>query len=186
MSQQQFNKGVKLHKIAAGMRDKYRPVMEFIFFAKGFAYTTNTHILIKAKLSEISTLSEESISNLDNVLLHYSLFDQILKYDSLKVENNQIICKKQGFCHEVIFNLIKNGDNFTYPDAEKVISYYKAKKHSTDSPRYDSHNLSLLLKTLRSCIKTPTIVLEFKANYCTFINVTNHETFGLLMQHYKD
>jgi|GEM_PF-1832863 len=182
---QQFNKGIELHKIAADVRDGLRPVMQYIYFANGFAYATNANILIKAKLSEISTLSKESIANLDNVLLHYSLFEQILKFDSIKVENNHIICKIEGVLHEASFNLVKNGDYYTYPDAEQVVCDYKAKQNSTKNPCYDSKEMSLLLNTLRSCIETTIIDLEFKENYYTFIHVPNYETFGLLIQKFK-
>ena len=56
-----FNKDFPLWK-ACGLKDNIRTGMHYISFANGYAYATDSHILVKARLTDISDFDEMDLA----------------------------------------------------------------------------------------------------------------------------
>lgn len=50
-----FNPDFKLHKACAD--DEYRPAFSYVYFRNGYAYATNAHIAVRAKVEDISNIA---------------------------------------------------------------------------------------------------------------------------------
>lgn len=68
-----FNKNYPLH-LACGLDDKIRTSLHYIMFKDGYAYATNSYILVRAKLEDISNFDEEDINKLDGFYIHAQSF----------------------------------------------------------------------------------------------------------------
>lgn len=118
-----FDKSVQMH--LACSTDKLRPAMANIYFKDGFAYATDTHVLVKNKVSEIAMLREEEIALLDGKLIHADTFKQILKYDYIEIKEDGVECSKNGA--KVFFQFSKLEGR--YPDVEGVLKSVVGGKH---------------------------------------------------------
>lgn len=110
-----FNKDVMMH-IACETSD-YSPATQNIYFKDGFAYASDGHILVKNELSACSTIDEQQLQILDEKMLHYSHYKDILKYDVIEISEEGIEAKKNGQKAFFYFNTTEK-----FPDAEKVIN----------------------------------------------------------------
>lgn len=111
-----FNKKVKMHEACAN--DGLRPVMECIYFKDGYAYASDGHILVKNKVSEISSISEEQIAQLDNVYLHKDIYKKILEFDLIDISAEGIECQKES---KKAFFYFQTFEDSKYPNADKVL-----------------------------------------------------------------
>ena len=59
-----FDPQFKLHLCCGN--DDIRPVFQYIHFIGGYAYATDAHVLIRAKIADISNFTEEEIAMLNN------------------------------------------------------------------------------------------------------------------------
>lgn len=94
-----------------------RPNMQYIYFKDGFAYASNSRMLVRNELSACSTIDEQQLQILDGKLLHYSHYKDILKYDVIEISEEGIEAKKNGQKASFYFNTTEK-----FPDAEKVIN----------------------------------------------------------------
>lgn len=91
-----FNKKYPLWK-ACGFHDDFRTEMHYISFANGYAYATDSYILVRARLTDISNFDEQDLSLLDGKFIHGKLFKEILNCkgnvtitaDAIIVERNE-------------------------------------------------------------------------------------------------
>ena len=60
MSRRNFSKSVKLYDITSS--DNLRPAMQCVCFKDGYAYATEAHMLIKAKIEDICNFDPEEIA----------------------------------------------------------------------------------------------------------------------------
>lgn len=109
-----FDKKVQMH--LACSKNELRKVMQCIFFKDGFAYASDSIILVKNRISEISGLEEHEIAALDGKLLHADFYKDMLKYDNIMVAEDGIECSKGD---DKVFFYFSTFDK--YPDAEKVL-----------------------------------------------------------------
>lgn len=87
-----FNKNAKMHLACA--KDELRPTFALIHFIKGFAYASESHILVKNPISEISNFNEQEISALDGKSIHMNLYKEMLKYDDVLISEDGFECTK--------------------------------------------------------------------------------------------
>lgn len=73
-----FDKNYPLH-LACGLGDNIRTGMHYISFANGYAYATDSHILVRARLTDISNFDEQDLSLLDGKFIHATNYKNILK-----------------------------------------------------------------------------------------------------------
>jgi hypothetical protein len=110
-----FNKDVKMH-LACSNGD-FRLIMKNIYFKDGYAYATDSYILVKNNLSECSTLPKDQIELLNGKMLSAKNYANILKYDTITVSEDGIEATKGE--DKAFFYFYQCDSKF--PDAEKLI-----------------------------------------------------------------
>jgi hypothetical protein len=98
MSNQKFNFATPLH--LATSDDELRPVMQCVWFNDGFAYASDSHVLVKQSI-EMSTIMEAD--KLNGHCLHRSSFKDIMKYQYATATDEGVDCTG------------KKGDKAFYP-----------------------------------------------------------------------
>ena len=78
-----FNKNVRIDRICDDTL--YRPAQSLIYFKDGYAYATDAHILVKVKLTEISSFQEDQLSMLDDKAIHKSVYAKLLIFDRIEI-----------------------------------------------------------------------------------------------------
>ena len=116
-SRRNFDKKVKMH-LACAPKDSPRKTMTCIYFKDGFAYATDGCILVKNRISEISTFSEEEIAALDGKMLPAEHYKDILKYDECLISDEGIEATKKD---DRAFFYFKDPGDGHYPDADRVM-----------------------------------------------------------------
>jgi len=98
----------KLHLICD--TNKYRPVLNNVYFTKGLAVATNAHILITQSL-EKHGFEQEEIEAMEGYGVHYKNFAEIYKYDIVNFKDGEFICYK--------------GDKKIIVEAQKITGFLK-------------------------------------------------------------
>ena len=101
-----FNKDLRMDLACS---DYFRPVFSYIHFKDGYAYASDIHILVKNKLSECSTFTDEEIEKLDGKFIGSKAYKSILSYDMVQVtdmgfecmlyDNQKVIYPFSGECN---------------------------------------------------------------------------------------
>ena len=110
-----FNKKYPLWKACGD--DYIRTGMHYISFANGYAYATDSHILVRARLTDISNFDEQDLSLLDGKFIHGKLFKEILNCKGNVIITADAIIAERNEC-KVSYTL-KTGIKF--PECEKVL-----------------------------------------------------------------
>lgn len=174
-----FNSGLRLSDIVA--KTIYRPVMSYVYFKDGFAYVSDSYCIIKAKLTEISSLTGEEISNLDNKLLHGKHFKELLSYDIISIAPDCITATRLNIKGSVRFELLQNGGEFTYPNAESVIKEMKERDSESGVLRFTPNILSRFTSALTAAMGTHSCDLYFKQRGGCVVSIKEYETMGVIM-----
>lgn len=120
-----FFKNCKMHTCCSS--DELRPTMQHIYFANGFAYASDDHVLVKNHLSEIiENIDEEQLALLDGKMLHKDHYKNLLQYDGIVISEDGIEGNKDG--NKVFFYFTDQTKHGEYPDAEKVLQEALNKK----------------------------------------------------------
>ena len=117
-----FKKDFQLWKACA--TDIIRPVMEYILFKDGYAYASDSHILVRVPLDECTTFEEDQRSLLDGCLIHKSMLKYIVGFDIVRVEKSEdgaVYLEARTGENTVKVQLGKNGDVLMYPNAEEIL-----------------------------------------------------------------
>lgn len=171
-----FNKDVMMH-LACSTSD-YRTVMQNIYFKDGFAYASDSCILVKNELSACSTIEEQQLQLLDGKLLHYSHYKDILKYDVIEISEEGIEAKKNGQKAFFYFNTTEK-----FPDAEKVIN--DALSSTPVQTSQFALNIELLAKLKKALCTNGEIKFTYKGEYKAMICENLHSDYlnciGIIM-----
>lgn len=149
-----FNKKVQMH-LACSKNDGFRPETECIFFNNGFAYATDTHILVRNRISEISGLNESEIEALNGKLLHADFYKDMLKYDSIMIAEDGIECAKGNDKAFFYFSTFEK-----YPDAEKVLQD-ALNKQTVPLPQF-SFDMKLMQRLNKALYQSDSCTATFK------------------------
>lgn len=117
-----FKKEFKLWKACAS--DEFRPVMEYILLKGGYAYASDSHVLVRVPLEECTTIEEEQLALLDDCLIHKSMLKYIVGFDTVLVEKTDegiVYLDARIGENTVRVQLAKNGETLKFPDAEKIL-----------------------------------------------------------------
>lgn len=120
-----FNKGITLHKVCAV--DAFRPVMNYVYFEHSYAIACDGHILIKAKVNEISNFSESEIELLNGHFLHRTGFQLLMKYDVTSIEEDGFLVQGDGYSLKINFYF---GNTLKYPNYQKIFDEWTAGSQS--------------------------------------------------------
>ena len=108
-----FNKNAQMH--LACVKDDLRPAYAFVHFKNGFAYASDSMILVRNPISEISTFDEQEAAALDGKSLHMDFYKDMLKYDEVLISEDGLECHKGDEKAFFYFTETK------MPDFEKVL-----------------------------------------------------------------
>ena len=123
-----FFKEFKLHKACAN--DEIRPAMQYVCFKNGYAYATDAHIAVRARLTDICALGEEEISKLNGHLIHKSQYEQLLKYSCIEIGDGTITLidpESKARTTIQLFKLAESGEEvlegcIRYPNVDAIIN----------------------------------------------------------------
>lgn len=101
--------------------DFLRPAFNNVYFKDGFAYATNSHIIIKQHLS-IHDFTEEEIKMMDGKMMNKKLMMEIYKWNYISVEKDCIYCKTN---HLVARYYFVAGDPFSFPNTDAIFKQLK-------------------------------------------------------------
>ena len=149
-----FNKKVQMH-LACLKGDEYRKEMECIYFNNGFAYATNTRILVRNRISEISGLNEAEIEALNGKFLHADFYKDMLKYDNIMIAEDGIECTKGNDKVFFYFSMFEK-----YPSAEKVLQ--DALNRDTVPTPQVSFDMKLMQKLNKALYESDSCTATFK------------------------
>ena len=111
-----FSKKYPLWK-ACGFHDDFRTGYHYISFANGYAYATNSHILVKARLTDISNFDEQDLSLLDGKFIHGKLFKEIISCKGNVTITADAIVVEVEEC-KISYPLVTG---IKFPECEKVL-----------------------------------------------------------------
>lgn len=89
-----------------------------IWFSNGFAYASNSHILVRAIVKNISTFTDEEIALLDGKKIMGDLFKQLLKHEYVEIREDGFYAQEEN--KEAIYRFDTN-ENIKAPKFEKII-----------------------------------------------------------------
>lgn len=148
-----FDKKVQMH--LACSKDELCPKLQCIFFNNGYAYATDTHILVRNRISEISGLNESEIEALNGKFLHADFYKDMLKYDSIMIAEDGIECSKGNDKAFFYFSTFEK-----YPDAEKVLQD-ALNKQTVPLPQF-SFDMKLIQRLNKALYQSDSCIATFK------------------------
>lgn len=89
-----FNKNAQMH--LACEKNELRPAFACVHFKDGFAYASNSLILVRNPVSEISTFDKQEAAALDGKSLHMDFYKDMLKYDEVLISEDGVECHKEN------------------------------------------------------------------------------------------
>lgn len=179
-SKNNFNKKVQMH-LACIKGDDFRKELECIYFNNGFAYATDTHILVRNHISEISGLNEAEIEALNGKFLHADFYKDMLKYDNIMIAEDGIECTKGN---DKVFFYFSTFEK--YPSAEKVLQD-ALNKQTTPLPQV-SFDMKLMQRLNKALYGSDSCTATFKGtgNPIVFDSMKEDvSSVGLIMPHYR-
>ena len=108
----------------------YRACMECVNFRDGYAYASDSTILVRVPLFSLLPDLEEQRDFLNGFSIHWKVFKTICGYEKIRIERNDgagtchIVATDHG--HEISFRLLSSVE-VTPPDYEKVFERAKAR-----------------------------------------------------------
>lgn len=128
MERHNFEKSFKLQACAG---DDYRPIMNYIHIIGPYAYASDSHVLVKANLHNISTFNEEEILAMNGMSIEAKMFRSILRHNVVSVEGDSIIAHEKGY--DITYRLAKTEELGKLPDFEKVLNVPIIEDHAVDA-----------------------------------------------------
>lgn len=148
-----FKKKVQMH--LACLKDETRPAMQCVYFNNGFAYASDTHILVRNRISEISGLNEAEIEALNGKFLHADFYKDMLKYDNILIAEEGIECTKGNGKAFFYFSTFEK-----YPNAEKVLQS-ALNKQTVPTPQV-SFDMKLMQRLNKALYESDSCTATFK------------------------
>lgn len=118
-----FMKEFKLWK-ACSKKEEFRPVMEHVLFKDGYAYASDSHVLVRVPLEECTTFDEDQRALLDGYLIHRSMLQYIVGFDTVlvkKTDDGDVYLEANAGGNIIKVQLAKDGGDLKYPNAEAIL-----------------------------------------------------------------
>jgi hypothetical protein len=136
---EKLNFTTPLHKCCVSDKDgELRPAMLAVHFLNGYAYATNSHVLVKCSLEYHQVLNPEK---LEGKAIHKDNFKEILKFEIVECCDDGISCKNAD--GQIAFYEYFDLKGQKVPDFESIIP--KNKKY------YDTFKIRINPKMLSIC-----------------------------------
>lgn len=104
--------------LACGFKDTFRTSMHYIKFANGYAYATDAHILVRARLTDISDFDEPDLALLEGKYIHGNNFKKIVKSKGV-INITEDFIEVTETDYSVRYPLLKG---IRFPECEKVLN----------------------------------------------------------------
>lgn len=106
----------------AAKNDMLRPAMNHVHFKNGYVYATDAHMLVRAKIRDISTFTDEEIALLEGKSIHANLLKKIYSHHFVEIKEDGFHASddKQGWEIVYLFNDEKSAP--TPPNFEYILS----------------------------------------------------------------
>ena len=151
-----FYKKAKIH-LCCEYND-LRPVFGFIKFEDGKAIATNDLLILIADIKEISNLEDDDINKLNGHLISSFMYNEILRYDEIKVTDKGIECVGNKSRYDEIhafYKFDKSESSYNFPNYKEAIlkstthnlpkdEFYVAIKKSTFDKALDAVGASYI------------------------------------------
>ena len=166
-----FNRSIRLDAICS--QDDYRTKMGFISFQGGKAIATNAYCLVVAKISEISTFTDEEIEKLNGKFIHRESFKLLIKENFVQITDDGFLCISDGRKSLIYF-----GEVDKYPDWKPLFVETRCSlsKFGIDPKK---------LLELQSCLPYKKAKVEFGASEQSAILISDisgeYESKGLII-----
>ena len=115
--------------LACGFKDTFRTSMHYIMFANGYAYATDSHILVRARLTDISDFDEPDLALLEGKCIHGNNFKKIVKSKGV-INITEDFIEVTETDYSVRYPLLKG---IRFPECEKVLKVRSDFKRSSES-----------------------------------------------------
>jgi hypothetical protein len=159
---------------AAAKFDDFRPIMQNIHFENGYAYASDGHMVVKAKIEHIRNLTAEMINKLNGKNINWRVFQKLRTLDENSwislITDKGILVETNSYLFSCSINY-----NFTddkYPNCENVID--KIFDHEVNNIGVNIDNLKRLQKAFGSSKKY--MVFRYSGD-TSIINVESYELF---------
>ena len=166
-----FNRGIRLDAICS--QEEYRTQMGFISFQDGKAIATNAYCLVVAKISEISTFTNEEIEKLNGKFIHRESFKRLIKEDFVQITDDGFLCISDNRKQLIYFSEVEGYPNWKPLFVEKGCSL---SNFGIDPKK---------LLELQSCLPYKKVKVEFGKNERSAIFISDgsgvYESKGLIM-----
>lgn len=172
-----FNKNVRIDRVSDDTL--LRPALSLVYFKNGYAYASDAHILVKVRLTEISSFQEPQLDLLDGKAIHKSVYAKILPFDRVEITPEGFkarVPEAESFITFGFAGLQKD----MVSDIEKVL--LDAQNNKQEEINSFGVN-STLLKRL-DCLFSDTYGTELivkAANKPILVKWSGHDAIGLIM-----
>lgn len=157
--------------------DFFRPILNYVYFKDGYAYASDSHILVKNKLQECSSFAEEEIERLNGKFISSKAYKAILAFDTVNITETGFEC----FMDEqqrVIYPFCEPGGE--YPNCDYVIEQNKLT--SKEGITQISIDPDLFLRLKKSMFNFEKSYMQLsKDNNCFVVRSNNSDSIGLIM-----
>jgi len=172
-----FNKNVRIDRICDDTL--FRPAHSLVYFKDGYAYATDAHILVRVKLTEISSFQEDQLDLLNGKAIHKSVYSRLLPFDRVEITPDGFkarVPEAESFITFGFAGLQKD----MVSDIEKVL--LNAQNNNQEDIKSFGINSSLLKRL--DCLFTDTYGVELilkAANRPVLVKWSGHDAIGLIM-----
>lgn len=176
-SRHNFNKNVRIDRICDDTL--FRPAQSFIYFNDGYAYATDAHILVKAKLAEISTFQEPQLQILNGKAIHKSVFAKLLPFERVEIIEDGFKARVPEGNSFITFGFAGTEKNMV-ADIEKVI----LNARNDEQTGITSFGINPTLLKRLDCLFTDTYGVELIIKAPTkpiLVKWSGHDAIGLIM-----
>ena len=157
--------------------DFFRPIFNYVYFKDGYAYASDSHILVKNKLKECSSFAEEEIERLNGKFISSKAYKAILAFYTVNITETGFEC----FMDEqqrVIYPFCEPG--VKYPNFDSVIEHKV--QESNEGITQISIDPYLLLRLKKSMFNFEKSYMRLsKDKYCFVVRGNESESIGLIM-----
>lgn len=156
--------------------DPFRPIFGYVYFKDGYAYASDSHILVKNKLQECSSFTDEEIERLNGKFISAKAYKSIISFETVDVTETGFECN-MGEQQRVIYPFCNPGK---FPNCDSVID--QNKQVSKEGIIQISIDPDLLLRLKKSMFNFEKSYMQLsKDNNCFFVRRNNSESIGLIM-----
>lgn len=174
MKKKNFNKSVKMDLLCT---DIYSCEYEFIHFIGEYAYVTNGKALVRNKISEISSFTDDEIKLLDGKCLYSKDYRMILKYDRVDITVNGFMCYEEY--SNVLYSFSENKIGRISKQFDDIIS--RAIDSKSIDIKTEGFNFDYIGKIKAALYHGEKCIIDYKENSTMIIKSIDSSASGVAL-----